>query len=139
MKKAGILTLYGNTNYGNKLQNYAVQEVLKKMGLAPETFIYIGKEEHNLKFEKNFNSNKLQAFKEFNKNIKYYKDILYADKKPNVDFGSDLEYIILGSDQIWNYTFWDIFTPRVFADFASLQKKSCIFCKYRSIEITRKR
>ena len=31
MKKACIITLYGNSNYGNKLQNYAVQEILKKM------------------------------------------------------------------------------------------------------------
>ena len=31
-KKAGIVTIYDpNPNYGNRLQNYAVQETLKKM------------------------------------------------------------------------------------------------------------
>ena len=31
MKKVAILTINDNLNYGNRLQNYAVQEVLKKM------------------------------------------------------------------------------------------------------------
>ena len=29
-KTAAIVSLYGNSNFGNKLQNYAVQEILKK-------------------------------------------------------------------------------------------------------------
>ena len=29
-KKVALLTLYGNYNYWNKLQNYAVQEILKR-------------------------------------------------------------------------------------------------------------
>lgn len=37
MKKAAIITLYGNYNYGNKLQNYALQEVLKRENLEVET------------------------------------------------------------------------------------------------------
>lgn len=32
MKKIGIITLHGYFNYGNKLQNYASQEVLKSLG-----------------------------------------------------------------------------------------------------------
>lgn len=26
MQKVGIVTLYGNSNFGNKLQNYAIQK-----------------------------------------------------------------------------------------------------------------
>ena len=33
MKKAGIITLFGEYNFGNRLQNYAVQEVLKRFDL----------------------------------------------------------------------------------------------------------
>ena len=33
MKKVLIVTLFGNYNYGNKFQNYAMQEVLKKYQL----------------------------------------------------------------------------------------------------------
>ena len=35
--KVGIVTLMGGDNYGNVLQNYAVQEVLKELGAEPET------------------------------------------------------------------------------------------------------
>ena len=31
MKKILIITLYGNNNFGNKLQNYALQEYLKNL------------------------------------------------------------------------------------------------------------
>lgn len=36
-RKALIISLYGNFNYGNKLQNYAMQEILLKEGLEVET------------------------------------------------------------------------------------------------------
>ena len=41
MKRAGIVTLFGEYNFGNRLQNYAVQQVLKKNGLEVETIKYI--------------------------------------------------------------------------------------------------
>lgn len=37
MKKIGIITLCGNYNYGNRLQNYAMQEVYKILGFEVET------------------------------------------------------------------------------------------------------
>ena len=39
MKKIGIITLNGYSNYGNRLQNYAVQEVLKSLGFYVETLL----------------------------------------------------------------------------------------------------
>ena len=39
MKKIGIITLHGYHNYGNRLQNYAVQEVLKSLQFDAETII----------------------------------------------------------------------------------------------------
>ena len=37
MKKAAIITIVDFTNIGNRLQNYAVQEILKKLDVQPET------------------------------------------------------------------------------------------------------
>ena len=37
--KIGLATLYGNTNYGNRLQNYAVQEIFKNRGYETETLV----------------------------------------------------------------------------------------------------
>lgn len=39
MKKAAIITLFGNYNYGNKLQNYAVQSILESYGFDARTII----------------------------------------------------------------------------------------------------
>lgn len=40
MKKIGILTINDYDNYGNRLQNYASQEVLKSLGFSVETVIH---------------------------------------------------------------------------------------------------
>ncbi|MCF8453574.1 MAG: polysaccharide pyruvyl transferase family protein [Pedobacter sp.] len=39
MKKIGILTIVDYVNYGNRLQNYAVQEILKSRGFEVETIV----------------------------------------------------------------------------------------------------
>ena len=39
LRKIGILTLNGYFNYGNRLQNYALQETLRTMGFEVETVI----------------------------------------------------------------------------------------------------
>lgn len=38
--RIGIVTLYGNNNFGNRLQNYAVQRYFECMGYQTETFGY---------------------------------------------------------------------------------------------------
>ena len=45
MKKAGIISLYGNYNFGNRLQNYAVQEALKNIGIESKAIRYFSSEE----------------------------------------------------------------------------------------------
>ena len=40
MMKVGILTIYGGSNFGNKLQNYALQQFLKNEGIESETIRY---------------------------------------------------------------------------------------------------
>jgi hypothetical protein len=39
MKKAGIVTIVDYVNYGNRLQNYATQEILKSFGFDVETIV----------------------------------------------------------------------------------------------------
>jgi len=39
MKKVGIITICDYQNYGNRLQNYAVQEILKDLGTDPTTIV----------------------------------------------------------------------------------------------------
>ena len=122
MKKAGIITIYGDyENYGNRLQNYAVQECLKKLNLEPFTikYMHIGAEEEAI----DYNLDRLAAFKDFNDNIKFYDEKLYVEKETPEGYGSDLDYICIGSDQIWNYNFRRIFSRKAFADFMPKEKK----------------
>ena len=51
MKKIAIVTLNGYHNYGNRLQNYAAQEVLKSLGFHVETIIYESREANEKKEE----------------------------------------------------------------------------------------
>src|SRR5690554_1392001 len=43
-KKVGIITLHGYHNYGNKLQNFALQEVLNGLGFTTDTLVLNNKE-----------------------------------------------------------------------------------------------
>ena len=124
MKKAGIITIYGDyENYGNRLQNYAVQECLKKLNLDPFTikYMHIGAEEEASTID--YNLDRLAAFKDFNDNIKFYDEKIYVDKETPEGYGNDLDYVCIGSDQIWNYNFRRIFSRKAFADFMPKVKK----------------
>ena len=68
MKKALILTLFGEYNFGNRLQNYAVQEVLKRYELDVETVKYIGLTDDVPVTNNDIQRSRLERFKEFNKN-----------------------------------------------------------------------
>ena len=50
MKRIGIITINDNNNYGNRLQNYAVQEYLKRLGFEVETLINVEASNDKKKF-----------------------------------------------------------------------------------------
>jgi hypothetical protein len=93
-KKIGIITLFGYFNYGNRLQNYALQEAIKELGFEVETIV-IGRnsettlmlKEKSLKLEKkivNWNKKRSKAIpcfmkKRFEKIIK--KINIHINKK----------------------------------------------------------
>lgn len=109
--KVGIVTINDNDNYGNRLQNYAVQYTLNKLNIETETLkndaysntkkAYILRKLKNLNNKGSYSINILRAkcFKEFNNNIKFSsKKITTFSKIPDFDF------VITGSDQVWNPT-----------------------------------
>ena len=115
MLKIGILTINDDGNFGNRLQNYAVQETLKKLGCYPSTILN-QKNIYSYKFyvfclkkiiKKYFFKNKYARyinFINFNKNInysKYHIDLKHIPKK----LGYKYDYFITGSDQVWNPNF----------------------------------
>lgn len=130
MKKIAIITLCGNMNYGNKLQNLALQEALKKRRFVVET-IWNADSNHKtfkesvllnfikikkiFKFKKNIYKLEKERKKKFiNFNNKYlnYSTFEISKNKENYEIAKSYDYFFVGSDQVWNYndpTFSDIY------------------------------
>ena len=124
MKKAGIITIFGEYNFGNRLQNYAVQQVLRKNGLDVETIKYIGMDDYAPIISNEICENRLKKFKTFNHNyIDFAKDTLYKEYETPNSLKEDYDYIVLGSDQIWNYTLDKIFSDKAFGSFVPKSKR----------------
>ena len=121
--KVGIITIIDNNNYGNRLQCYAVQKILRDLNIEPET-IYYGinlnmKPKNKLdamkKIIKSYyiefrryikkllkNRKRRKNFKEFNRNIKTVNNrSLVINKNSHKKY----DYFFVGSDQIWNPNF----------------------------------
>lgn len=116
MKKVAILTINDNQNMGNRLQNYATQQTLKKYGVIVETINnqlgIVGKNVAKQKIKNLIKQiSKIGKFErdkkfiDFNKNIKFSKIYIDIDNIPeNLDMYYD--YFITGSDQVWNPNFY---------------------------------
>ncbi len=123
MKKIGIITMIGN-NFGNRLQNYALQESLKKLNWSPETiynyvyevpktktsFLDIPKKiYHKIKFtilKKKYQARenrRTKLFDEFNKKyINFSKEKILSKDFEFDELNSKFDKFVVGSDQVWN-------------------------------------
>ena len=109
--KAAIVTLVGDFNYGNRLQNYALQEVLVALGADVSTIdnpsqSYIRwAKEHLVERVKGKNRLKSIADMRREKNLrdftKQYINMVGTDVTSN-----NFDYFVVGSDQVWNPSFW---------------------------------
>jgi hypothetical protein len=106
-KKVGILTLCGNGNYGNKLQNYATVAVLSKLGYEPETIWVKNAKKQGLRsrlFEfKLYNIDhrkRTKMFKDFNKYLNISQTVKSEETMNEVS--KNYSALLVGSDQVWN-------------------------------------
>ena len=120
MKKAGIITINDFNNYGNRLQNYALQTVINRIGIDAVNIlnnnipIKGNKEKFTIKKiiimlinfvrrEKHYNTKRKEKFEYFNnKYMKNSKETIIMDNVPN-NLHEQYDYIVIGSDQVWNY------------------------------------
>lgn len=145
MKKIGIITLNGYKNYGNRLQNYALQEVIKSLGFEVETIIIeqgnndskyskqlltilnknlikrLGRKILNIKNKKSIEI-RTTKFKEFSK--KYITETKYNITDVNLPKENLSEYdnFVVGSDQVWN-PFYIKNSSLYFLSFAPIEKR----------------
>ena len=113
MKKIGIVTIEGNKNYGNKLQNYAMQQILKKYNYNGYTLwqeeVFLKELLKNIKrtlilylFK---NNKKYPIYKResiFKKFTKKYLNIKKIKRKKIKSLDKIFDYYVIGSDQVWN-------------------------------------
>ncbi len=110
--KIGIATISDGTNYGNRLQNYAVEQVAKRYA-DDVTTIDVGDriqvpfvESLKIRYRSMQKSGKWYMrlrrlnFDRFNKRNIHFTPYTYRD----MDF-SDYDYVLCGSGQIWNFRF----------------------------------
>ena len=107
MKKIAIVTIESN-NFGNRLQNLALQEILELLGCSVNTIIRYN-EMHDpgcvskriRRFIQTLAQTKIAKFRAFNKRIKWSKFCATADMiSQNVV--NNYDFFITGSDQVWN-------------------------------------
>ena len=139
MKKTGIITLYSNFNYGNRLQNLAVQTLLREYGFNTDAFVFMDSRRFWLLlifkqyikgfFFKDLAASRFCSFLRFNR--KYVRTrYLYGTKDQKLPkVVSEYSYFVTGSDQVWNVKL----NPKVEKDhdlyfliFAEDKQKVCI-------------
>ena len=114
MKKIGIITLFDYLNIGNKLQNYAMQELIRGLGGRPITIVngdllFKANLKTRIKEYIGFYSAKYKRYYLEKKRRKAFyldtKDIIACTKPIRMqDIGSldqDFDAFVVGSDQVW--------------------------------------
>lgn len=143
MKKIAIVTIYDTNNYGNRLQNYAVSESLKKIGYSAESLVSVNKSKKrsfkghiadlltyifpgvlskwNIELVRRINFIK---FTRTNIPTRYiFNDSgFFGD-----DILNDYDYFVVGSDQVWNphFLFCESHYSNMFLKFVPKEKRAC--------------
>lgn len=127
MKKVGIVTITGYKNYGNILQNYAAQEVIKALGFHPVTIdnsvvptAYTVKPPSvnimtklKRRFDRVIRRKEIMEYQECQRmRIKVFKafktahiehtDYCISENNVPESLSDSFDYFITGSDQVWN-------------------------------------
>lgn len=134
MKKIGVITINDYNNYGNRLQCYAVQRYLEKMGHDVENIYNRNRKDGFIincarklyHFIIDFKNRKTVAsrernFYEFNKNIKFSDEHIICGHYNDI-LNDKYDFFISGSDQVWN----PYYRKRIevdFLNFAANEKK----------------
>lgn len=141
MKKIGIITLYDKANYGNRLQNFAVHQILEKKGLNAETIVW---ERSRLRhflhpianlimryIKKDPLAYRIHSFQVFNQKYIPKRFIYSRNFTVPSGFKKEYDYFLTGSDQVWNIYFYipNYFYKELnyyFLQFADDNQKICL-------------
>ena len=130
-RKVGILTLIGRYNYGNRLQNYATEQIYLDMGFSPVTLNSVrpGYQEVAASIirkargwsktgDAGMSEQRLDAFNRFNTKLNI-ENVRLCDKKLSDEFA----YFSVGSDQVWNLDLMKHRTKWFFLEFVNRNQR----------------
>lgn len=135
MAKAAIVTLYGETNFGNRLQNFALETFLRSFDIKCESLIFCKKQPLAYKTKraikkcmglfglKKTEINREASFKRFSK--KHISTRKIPIKYDLNKLSEEYDFFIAGSDQVWNPSFgnFDSIFNQMFLVFAPKDKR----------------
>ena len=146
--RIAIITLLGHFNYGNRLQNYALQKFISNYVETVETIWFeknylpeIKRDKLDKKYVKNnfkfiFNWKGARKIEKYygRECIRQYNIKKFSDKYINIRYDYKInkkidniyDYFIVGSDQVWNPNFWSKrynYANIRFLKFASKEKR----------------
>lgn len=144
MRKIGVLTINDDGNFGNRLQNYAVQESFRLLNCEVETIsnqkniiesnVYKKKINGFIKrFIPKTSYKRYSNFMKFNKNIKYSKYYIDENHIPT-NLNNEYDFFFTGSDQVWNPTF-NRMSDIDFLTFADKEKRNSFSASFGISEI----
>lgn len=153
MKKIAVITLNHGTNYGNKLQNYAVQTIYEKLGYEAETIRFypegmrvqsdikrkiaalpkkIKRHYMACRFSKR-NEKREEAFRIFNSEYLKMTKACYTPATYHSLDEQNYDFFSVGSDQVWNSYFFD-FTSMYLLDFVKDDSKKIAYAASFGVE-----
>lgn len=132
--KIGIITLFGYFNYGNRYQNYAVQEIIKNFDYDVKTIVVYGNIKPIFKtivyfLMQPFGSIKAKRYINFYKFSKKHipiQTLIRKDLKITNKISEKYHYFVAGSDQIWNPLIRQRERDNFFLRFAERKQRICI-------------
>lgn len=143
--RIGLITITDRENYGNRLQNYAIEKNLTDLGCTVETIrkgIYKTTYLEKLKFfiRKNFRIKYSRYLKRVDKFNKFNQRYIHFSNKyilsDDIDYNLSAKYdvFICGSDQIWNSEF-AFNSDAEYLSFVTGKKKIALAASFGTTEI----
>lgn len=130
-RKVGILTLIGRYNYGNRLQNYATEQIYLDMGFSPVTLdsvrpcyqevaasIIRKARGWSKTGDASMSQQRLDAFDRFNTKLNI-QTVRLCDKR----LVDEYSYFSVGSDQVWNLNLMQHRTKWFFLEFVNRNQR----------------
>lgn len=136
--KIGIITIFDIVgNYGNKLQNYAVIYILRKQNYQVDTMV-VEKQRLYILLKCACLLNRVSGYRLSKGQLGWLKSLntrKFDKKNLNPVYGllngknisNDYDYFVLGSDQVWNPTWYNELKKEAFLlTFAKPEQKVCV-------------